>query len=446
MRTIIFQKGTILFMTKLWRNIMVMITAVTMWVSLAPLTATHASAPADPGIDASAALAVESESGKILYAKNADTALPIASMTKMLGIYLVRDAIANGKLHWDDQVSPSASVAKLSQNHDLSNVPMTTDGKYTIKELYQASLIYSANAAMMLLGDAVAGNQTKFVDAMRTQLRDWGINDATMINATGLDNDQIDAADRYPKSTPSDQNQMSARDVAIIAQHLLNDYPDVIDTTKLTEQTFQENKRDATKMNNYNLMLPGLPAAVADLPVDGLKTGTTDRAGDCFTATAAKDGMRIITVVMHANGEGDDKRFVQTGKLMTWTFANWKPMTVATAGKAVRGHQQLAVVHGTAASVPLAAAKPLRLYVPQTTTAADVKYAYVAKLKDKLEAPVAKGAVAGTMTVSVAGDSFGYLDAQKKDVVELKTAKQVDRSNIFKLIADGVGEWFGGLF
>jgi D-alanyl-D-alanine carboxypeptidase (penicillin-binding protein 5/6) len=431
-------------MSKLWRSVVVFITAVSLWAGLAPAVATQA-ATSSVDVDASAALAIEAKTGKVLYAKNADKALPLASMTKMLGIYLVREAIKSGKLKWTDTVTPTASIAKLSQNSDLSNVPLQTDGKYTIKQLYEASLVYSANAAMMLLGNAVSGSQTKFVDAMRAQLKTWGIKDATIINATGLDNNQIDAADRYPNSTTTDQNQMSAKDVAVIAQHLLNDYPDVLDTTKAKEMTFTEGS-DTTKMSNYDLMLPGLSAAVSGLNVDGLKTGTTDRAGDCFTGTVEKNGMRIITVVMHANGSGDDKRFVQTGKLMNWVFANWKAMQVTTKGKAVKGHERLTVVHGTKASVPLVATKSLTVYVPTSTIANDLEYKYTARLKDKLEAPVQKAATAGTLTVSAKGDTLGYLNGQTSETVSLTTTKGVKRANFFALIFHGVGEWFSNLF
>ncbi|WP_461214026.1 serine hydrolase [Lacticaseibacillus sp. GG6-2] len=434
-------------MSKLWRGVIAMIAAVSVWAGVMPAATTQASATTTSfNVDASAALAISAKTGKIMYAQNADKVLPIASMTKMLGIYLVRDAIQSGKLQWDDTVTPSASIAKLSQDHDLSNVPMTTDGKYTIKELYQASLIYSANAAMMLLGNAVSGSQAKFVDAMRAQLVAWGIKDATIVNVTGLDNNQVDTADRYPKTTTSDQNQMSAKDVAIVAQHLLNDYPDVLDTTKMPSQTFQANTKDATKMDNYNLMLPGLSAADKGLAVDGLKTGTTDRAGDCFTGTAVKNGTRIITVVMHANGNGDSKRFVQTAKLMNWTFANWRTMTVTTAGKPVSGHERLVVRHGVKPYVPLAATKTLQLEVPKATTTADIHYAYTAKLKNKLEAPVQKDATAGTLTVSVNGENLGYLNGRSNEAIALKTTQQVDRKNVFALIFDGVGEWIGSLF
>ncbi|WP_125708692.1 serine hydrolase [Lacticaseibacillus porcinae] len=431
-------------MSKLWRSVVVFAAAIALWAGFSPAVTTQA-ATSSVDIDASAALAIEAKTGKVLYAKNTNQTLPIASMTKMLGIYLVREAIQSGQLKWTDTVTPTASIAKLSQNSDLSNVPLQTDGKYTIKQLYEASLIYSANAAMMLLGNAVSGNQTKFVDAMRTQLKTWGIKDATIINATGLDNNEIDAADRYPNSTDTDQNQMSAKDVAVIAQHLLNDYPDVLDTTKAKEMTFSEGS-DTTKMGNYNLMLPGLSAAVAGLNVDGLKTGTTDRAGDCFTGTVEKNGMRIITVVMHANGSGDDKRFVQTGKLMNWVFGNWKAMQVTTKGAAVTGHERLTVVHGTKASVPLAATKTLTVYVPSSTTADDLDFKYIAHLQNKLEAPVQKSATAGTLTVSAKGDDLGYLTGQASESVTLTTTKGVKRANLFALIIHGVSEWFNSLF
>ena len=287
-------------MSKFWRSVAVLVTAIAFWAGASSSVTTQA-ATTTADVDATAALAIEAKTGKVLYAKNADQTLPLASMTKMLGIYLVRDAIKSGQLHWTDTITPSASIAALSQNHDLSNVPLRADGKYTVKQLYEASLIYSANGAMMLLGNAVSGSQAKFVDAMRAQLQTWGLKDATIVNVTGLDNNQVDAADRYPNTTATDQNQMTAKDVAVIAQHLLTDYPDVLDPTKIKEMTFAEGS-DTTNMANYNAMLPGSTAAVSGLNVDGLKTGTTDRAGDCFTGTVEKNGMRIITVVMHANG------------------------------------------------------------------------------------------------------------------------------------------------
>lgn len=431
-------------MSKFWRSVAVLVTAIAFWAGVSSSVTTQA-ATTTADVDATAALAIEAKTGKVLYAKNADQTLPLASMTKMLGIYLVRDAIKSGQLHWTDTITPSASIAALSQNHDLSNVPLRADGKYTVKQLYEASLIYSANGAMMLLGNAVSGSQAKFVDAMRAQLQTWGIKDATIVNVTGLDNNQVDAADRYPNTTATDQNQMTAKDVAVIAQHLLTDYPDVLDTTKVKEMTFAEGS-DTTKMANYNAMLPGSTAAVSGLNVDGLKTGTTDRAGDCFTGTVEKNGMRIITVVMHANGSGDTKRFVQTGKLMNWVFANWKAMQVTTTGQAVKGHEKLAVTHGTKASVPLAATKTLTVYVPTSTTADTLDYHYTARLQNKLEAPVQKGATAGTLTVAAKGDQLGYLNGKPSESVALVTTKGVKRANFFALIFQGVKEWFHNLF
>ncbi|WP_390409032.1 serine hydrolase [Lacticaseibacillus jixiensis] len=429
-------------MAKLWRRLAGIVAACALFIGLAQTTQVHA---ADVDINATAAVAVEAQTGKVLYSKNAQQVLPLASMTKLLGIYLVHQAIADGKLQWTDTIKPSASITKLSNNTDLSNVPFRADGTYTVRQLYQAALIDSANAAMMLLGNKVAGSQTKFVDAMRAQLQTWGINDATIINATGLDNSAIDAADRYPGSKPNAENTMSANDVAKIAQHLLHDYPQVLETTKLKTLDFVDNN-DKIPMTNYNAMLPGTKAAVAGLNVDGLKTGTTDRAGDCFTGTVEKNGMRIITVVMHANGQGDNKRFVETGKLMNWVFANWKQMTVTTKGQPVRGHASLKVKHGTKARVGLKATKTLKLYVPAATTAKDLRYTYTAHLKQTLEAPVQKNAKAGSLTVGTANDTLGYLNDKPSKSVTLVTAKQVKRNNTFKLILHGIGEWFSSLF
>jgi D-alanyl-D-alanine carboxypeptidase (penicillin-binding protein 5/6) len=430
-------------MAKLWRGLMMVVVSFSVWMGLSPGTSTQAATNVD--IDASAALAIEAKTGKILYAKNADQALPIASMTKLLGIYLVQQAVAQGRLSWTTTLTPDANLYTLSQNHDLSNVPLRQDGQYTVKALYQASLIYSANAAMMMLGNAVAGSQAKFVDQMRAQLKAWGITDATIINASGLDNNELAAADRYPGTKDSDQNLLSAKDVAIVAQHLLNDYPETLATTRIKEMLFDSGNSDATKMTNYNAMLPGLAAAQQDLTVDGLKTGTTDRAGDCFAGTATHNGMRIITVVMHANGNGDNKRFDQTAKLMRATFANWKALTVTTANQPVAGHERLTVTRGQQGHVSLAADKTLKLYVPKDTTTATLQYTYQRQLGPKVSAPITKGRVAGTLTVAAQGDTLGYLSGQKAETVTLKTTTTVKKANVFVLIFRGIGEYFGDL-
>lgn len=176
-------------MKKLMRGLIAAVVAVLMIGGAAPAMSVSAAESSDTNlVDAKAAVAIEPTTGKILYAKNASSVLPIASMTKMLSIELVLDAIKSGKINWDDKVTLNNAIWELSQNRDLSNVPLRRDGSYSVRELYDASLIYSANAAMMLLAEKVAGSQEKFVSQMTAKLNSWGITDAKIVNVTGLNN------------------------------------------------------------------------------------------------------------------------------------------------------------------------------------------------------------------------------------------------------------------
>ncbi len=163
-------------MKKLLRGLVAAMVAVLMIGGAAPAASVAAAESSDTNlVNAKAAVAIEPTTGKVLYAKNASTVLPIASMTKMISIELVLDAIKSGKIKWDDKVTLDQSIWTISQDRDLSNVPLRRDGSYSVRELYDASLIYSANAAMMLLAKAVAGSQEKFVNQMDAKLKSWGI-------------------------------------------------------------------------------------------------------------------------------------------------------------------------------------------------------------------------------------------------------------------------------
>ena len=204
----------------------------------------------DVNLDVKAAIAIDAKTGQVLYAKNASAVRPTASMSKMMTIYLVLKAIDENKLSWNQKITPSEGAVKVSQNTNYSNVPLKTDHEYTVKSLYQAMVIYSANGAAMALGDQIGGTQTKFVDLMRAQAKKMGIKDAEFYTANGLDNGDV-GQDRYPGAPNSATNKMSAADVAILSQRLLKDYPEVLDTTSVKEAKF-DNGDTKTDMPNWN--------------------------------------------------------------------------------------------------------------------------------------------------------------------------------------------------
>lgn len=270
-------------------------------------------------LDAKSALAIDYKTGQLLYAKNINKALPVASMSKLLTLYVTLHMIHNGQAHWNDKVKINRDLHKLSVDKDYANVKLKLGHYYTIRQLYQAA-VYSENAAAMALGYGLAhGSTQKFALMMRHQARDLGIKDATIYTACGLTNGEVGALGF--KDAPYDaENKLSARDMALLAMKILQLYPDILKSTSANTTKFEK-----TTMLNWNWMIKGRSQELPDIMVDGLKTGTSDTAKACFTGTAVKHGRRIITVVMGVpnTGQYDPNRFIQTRKLMKYVFAKY---------------------------------------------------------------------------------------------------------------------------
>ncbi|MDR2832863.1 MAG: D-alanyl-D-alanine carboxypeptidase, partial [Streptococcaceae bacterium] len=241
-----------------------------------------------------AAISVDFETGKIFYAKDADTPHGIASITKLLTAYITLDQVKQGNFKWDDTIAASQYAHQLSIDPRLSGVPLELGREYNIRELYEASLIASANGAAVLLAEKIAGSEEKFVQMMSAQMEEWGIKDSHLVNASGLNNSLIPEAFRIPGVPENDENLMSARGVAIIARHIMKEFPEVLETTSKPMLAFGQKTFSGVEVRNWNAMLPDMPAEYPG--VDGLKTGTTTFAGQCFVGTAKKEDWRIITV------------------------------------------------------------------------------------------------------------------------------------------------------
>lgn len=296
-------------------------------------------------LDVKAAIAIDSKNGQVLYAKNANQALPVASMSKLITIYLTLEAIKEKKITWEQKVKPTEQIVKVSKNPEYSGVPLNLKHYYTIKQLYQSTLIQSANGSAMLLAQTIAGSQVKFVNQMRSLLKKWGIKSAKLYTPDGLPN-YTQGDDAYPGASKNAENTLSASDMAIVVDKLLTDFPNVIQTTKIAHLDFNDQGK-ITKMTSWNWMLKGLSQYDAAFPLDGLKTGTTDAAGACFAGTMVKNGRRIITIVMGASHKDgtDPSRFVQTKKLLQYIFANYQ-LYILKKNQAISGAKTVAVPEG----------------------------------------------------------------------------------------------------
>ncbi|RAM14555.1 D-alanyl-D-alanine carboxypeptidase, partial [Listeria ivanovii] len=209
-----------------------------------------------PNINANAAIAIEESTGKILYSKDADKLMGIASMTKMMDEYLLLEAINDGKLKWDDKVTISEYAYKVSQDTSLSNVPLRLGEQYTVQELYEAMAIYSANGAAIAISEKIAGSEKEFVAMMNKKAEELKLGEHQFVNSTGLNNEDLKGGQQV--GGPKDENKMTARGMAKLAKHLIDDYPEVLKTASTTKKEFRKGTSDQTDMSNWNWLLPGL--------------------------------------------------------------------------------------------------------------------------------------------------------------------------------------------
>ena len=403
-------------------------------------------------INASAAILVDADTGKVLYAKNPDDVLGIASMTKMMTEYLLLEAIKEGKVKWNQEYSVSDFVYQVSQDRELSNVPLRADGTYSIKELYEAMTIYSANGATIAIAETIAGSESNFVKMMNEKAEKMGLKDYKFVNSSGLNNHDLKGM--HQVGDPEEENVMSARATAKLAYHLLKDYPEVLETTAIPKKVFREGTDDAINMENWNWMLPELVFKYEG--ADGLKTGTTDFAGYCFTGTATRNGDRYITVVMNAKGEGGadgtyKSRFDETKKMLDYAFAQFSTEEIIPKHHQVKKQKTIPVDKGKEDQVKVYTRDALELVIKNGE-----KDHYKSKLvinkkllnKDgELTAPIKKGDKVGYMTIETKdGEPVQFLDPDHPIQVDVVAAENVEKANWFVLSMRGIGGFFADIW
>lgn len=406
------------------------------------------------GLEAEAAILVDANSGKILYELNPDMTLPPASMSKMMTEYLLLEAIHDKKVSWEQEVSISDYVFKISQNTKLSNVPLRKDIKYTIRELYESMAIYSANGSTIALAETIAGSETNFIKMMNDKAQELGMQDAKFVNATGLNNK--DLLGMHPKNTgETDENMMSPRSVAILAYSLLKDYPEVLKTASIPFKKFTKGiDGEGIGMLNWNAMLPNIPGYLQQFAyqgVDGLKTGSTTLAGYCFTGTAERNGMRLISVVMRTKTQY--ARFEETKKLFDYGFSNFVEKELFPADYQIKKQDVLKVEKGKEKEVQIASKEALK-----TVIKTNEEELYEPKLvldkkaltkKGTLVAPIEKGQKVGYLTYEYKGENnYGYLldKGAVSEKVAIVTQSDIEKANWFSLTMRAIGGFFADIW
>ena len=395
------------------------------------------------GIDAEAAMLIDAKSGRVLYEKNSDVVLGVASMAKMMTEYMVLEAIDKGKLKWDQKVKINEYVHKLSAAPGLSNVGLTQGEDYTVKELYEAMAIHSGNAATVALAEVLSGTEKNHVEEMNKKAAELGLKDYKFVNSSGLNNSSL--LGNHPAGNPDEENVMSARSLAKLAYRLLNDYPEVLDTASMPQLDF----RDGRSYKNFNWMLPGLIYQYEG--VDGLKTGSTDFAGYGFTATAMRNDQRFISVVMKADSK--DSRFSETRKILDYAFSNFTREELVKKNHQVKGKKTIPVTKGKEDKVKIHSKEPITMTVKNGESDQYEPVLVLDKKKlnkdGELTAPIKKGEKIGYMTVKFKKDeniSFLSEDGQKKIQVPVVAAESVEKANWLVLSMRSIGGFFGDLF
>ncbi|BCP60444.1 D-alanyl-D-alanine carboxypeptidase PBP3 [Streptococcus parasuis] len=372
-----------------------LLTMFTLFLGITPVLAE------DFSVAAKHAIAVEVSTGKVLYEQDAQTPASIASISKLLSVYLVYEALEKGEIQLDTMVDISDYPYSLTANTELSNVNLDARS-YSVSDLLNASLITSSNSAIIALAEKIAGSEAAFVDKMKAKVAEWGITDATIVNTSGLDNSDL-GENIYPSSKPDDSNQFSALDVAIIARHLILDYPQVLNITSLNAYDFG----GYTYYSTNQMLSEGTHARGG---VDGLKTGTSNSAGSSFVATTTQANMRIITVVLNATDglTNSDNRFVETNNLMNYVYNNYSAITLVKKGEAFE-NSSAKLFNGTKASSPAVATADL-LAIQKNTSEQPVTATFTSN-QTEFDAPITSGTVVGQLKI-VDNDliGVGYLD------------------------------------
>ena len=392
-------------------------------LSLSVIGSASTVAAQDFNIAAKHAIAVEANTGKILYEKDATQPVEIASSTKLLTVYLVYEALDKGTITLSTPVDISDYPYRLTTNSEASNVPMEARN-YTVEQLLEATLVSSANSAAIALAEKIAGSEKDFVDMMRAKLLEWGIQDATVVNTTGLNNETL-GDNIYPGSKKDEENKLSAYDVAIVARNLIKKYPQVLEITKKPSSTFA-----GLEIPSTNSMLEGMAAYRGG--IDGLKTGTTDKAGASFVGTTVEKGMRIITVVLNAEQQDTNPyaRFTATSSLLDYISSTFALRTIVQKGDTYKD-SKVTVLDGKENNVAAVAKEDIAI-VQRVGSSSSSTLQFTPKSKSET-APLDEGTVVGSLNYDdqdLVGQ--GYLTSEKTSF-EMVSEKKVEKAFFLKV-------------
>ena len=355
------------------------------------------------GITAPSAILMEASTGTVVLEKNAHEKLPPASVTKIMTLLLIFDTISQGKIQLDDTVTTSEYAASMGG----SQVFLEAGETQSVDTMIKCISVASANDASVAMAEYVAGTETLFVEMMNERAKGLGMNDTHFVNCCGLD---------------TEGHVTSAYDIALMSRELITKYPQIHNYSTI----WMENITHATKRGTEEFGLTNTNKLIRQYPyATGLKTGSTSLAKFCVSATAEKDGIELIAVIMAAP---DPKgRFADATALLNYGYAKCTLYRdtdeLPQVTVPVRGGVEEELVGEYAGTFS---------YLSTTgQDLTDMKKKWYAKTE--VEAPVEKGQQIGKLVY--------YLDGQELGKIEIVAAKAVDRADYLHYVKKGFGYW-----
>ena len=356
--------------------------------------------PAPPALSANSYILVDFNSGFVLVENNADMRVEPASITKLMTSYVVFNELLQGDLSLDDSVNISEKAWRTIGSRMFIEPGM----QVTIEQLLKGMVIQSGNDASVALAEHLAGTEEAFAGLMNHYAEQMGMTNTNFINSTGL---------------PDEDHYSSARDIAILSAALIRDFPDYYRWYAEKEYSFNN-----IRQHNRNNLLWRDPA------VDGLKTGYTQAAGYCLAASAKRDGMRLISVVLGSGSESS--RVSESQSLLNYGFRFFETVQLYKAGQELA---QGKVWKGEEEQVPLGIRDELFVTIPRGRY--DDLDAQV-EMQPELVAPLLAGQQVGQISIR--------LDDEEIISRGLITLATVEEAGFFGRTWDGISMWVGGLF
>jgi D-alanyl-D-alanine carboxypeptidase (penicillin-binding protein 5/6) len=375
--------------------------AIASLVAASSLTLALNAAPAQaalPTIDTAAltAIVIDYDTGTVLFNKNADMRIPPASMSKIMTAYVVYSYLKAGRVKLDDTL-PVSQKAWAKHKSDESNMFVPLGAQVKVEDLIRGMIIQSGNDACVVLAEGLTGSTDAFVDQMNQTAQKLGLNDSHFADVDGL---------------PDPNEYVTAHDLAKLAIHLIQDFPEYFHYDSEKEFTYNN-----IKQGNRN------PLLYKDLGVDGMKTGHTEEAGYGITVTALRNGHRIVEVL--SGMKSMNARSQESEKLLDWAYREWSDYKLVKAGDAL---DDAPVWLGVTANVPVTVASDVVVSLPRS---ARPGMKVTAVYDHAAQAPVAMGQQVGQLQITAP-------DTTEVDV-PLIAAKPVDRIGGFSRAALAAG-------